>query len=545
MPHFKHKTTPYKHQEDAFYKLYNKPFGALFMEQGTGKSKVAIDIASNLFLEDKIEAVLLIAPNGVHRQWATEQIPVHSPVDTHIQVWTSSKTSYRKAAQKRFLDEASPGKLKWFCANVDVFSTKNHIQIFREYVEYHKCLVVVDESTRIKNPSANRTINIVYNLARIKKAGKRVVSVDPMAEYRLILTGMMVTNSPYDLWAMFEFLDHNHFKSNYFAFKAHYGVEMRDTNPTTGRMFSRLVRPNEMEAIRRYKEQGKSIEQIAYIMSTTESNINHILNTKSPVPYKNLQELRDAIQPDSFIVRKEDCLDLPPKVYEHIDCVMNSEQKRVYKELVRELLAFYNEHELTVANKVSLIGRLQQVTGGFFPFTDSEGKSKVEQITPSNPKMEALIEDMEETGDEVIIVWAVYVAELKMIHQKLSKRFPNKNVELYYGGINQKFRPQILDRFKKGEVHVLVANARTAGIGLNLQRSHMQYFYSNSFSLEDRLQAEDRSHRSGQEHSVLYKDLIVRKTVDEKVYEVLKRKRSLLEYFRDQSLEDILMEGVM
>lgn len=537
------KTKPYKHQLAALGKLYGHEFGALFMEQGTGKSKVAIDMASGLFGEGKIDAVLLIAPNGVHRQWADEQIPLHSSVATEIQIWNRSGAHYRKMRQKNFLEKKFPGKLKWFCVNVDAFSTKNHILTFREYVKNHNCMVIVDEATRIKNPGANRTTNILYNLASIKKRGKKVVGVQPFAKYRFILTGMMVTNSPYDLWAMFEFLQHDYFGCSYFAFKSKYGVEVRDTHPGTGRMFSRLMRPNEMDSIRRYAADGKDPERIAYIMSTTEANIRYVLSTESHIPYKRMDELRARIQADSYIVRKDECLDLPPKIYEHIDCKMNSEQKRVYKELVKQLLAEYNNHELTVANKISLVGRLQQVTGGFFPYVDNAGKKHVEQITPSNPKIDALVDDIEETGEEVIIVWAVFTAEIKMIVDKLTKKYPDKNIEAYYGATSAHSRSDILNRFKSGGVDILVANARTAGIGLNLQRSTLHYFYSNTFSLEDRLQAEDRSHRSGQTSSVVYKDIIVKGTVDEKVYEVLKRKRSLLDYFRDTSIEDILSEG--
>jgi len=541
---FVYKTKPYNHQVDALDKLFGKEFGALFMEQGTGKTKVAIDMSSNLFLEGKINAVLLIAPNGVQKQWAKEQIPEHSPVPVKVQVWSSKKSKLVQRLQEEFILDEYKGKLKWFCTNIDVFSTRNHLNVFREYVANHKTMIIVDESTRIKNPGANRSINILYNLGRVVKQGKRIVGVVPFSKYRLILTGMMVTNSPYDLWSMVEFLKHDYFDCNYFAFKAHYGIEVKDTHPGTGRMFSRFMRLDEMESIKKYyHEQKKSIEVISCIMSTSESNIQHVLNTdKLMTPYKHLDELKKAIQPFSFIVRKDDCLDLPPKIYERIVVSLNSEQKRIYKELKKEFLSLYDEKTLTVSNKLTLIGRLQQVTGGFFPYVNEYGKPKVTQITSNNPKMQALKADLEETGSEVIIIWARFVAELKMIHAELTKAFPNKNIQLYYGGTWVENREQIIDDFKKGKVNILVANARTAGIGLNLQKAHLQYFYSNSFSLEDRLQAEDRSHRSGQTFPVLYKDIIVEGTVDERVHKVLSAKKNLLDYFRNTSLEEFIGE---
>lgn len=539
---FKYKTKPYEHQIEAIKKLYGKSFGALFMEQGTGKSKVAIDIASNLFLEGKINAVLLIAPNGVQKQWAYEQIPEHSSIPFRIQVWTHSSSRFRREAQEDFIIGEWPGQLKWFCTNVDVFSTKRNIYTFREYVQNHKTFVIVDESTRIKNPSANRTINILYNLAKCIKQGKKIVDVKPLSAYRMILTGMMVTNSPYDLWSMFEFLQHNYFHCNYYAFRAHYGIEVKDTHPVTESIFNRFMRLDEMESIRKYHAEGKSPEAIAYIMNTSESNVAHILRHPSILtPFKNLEELKQQIEPFSYIIRKDECLDLPPKIYERIEVEMNSEQKRIYKELIKEFLSIYDEKELTVANKVSLIGRLQQVTGGFFPYYDTTtGKGKVTQITATNPKLEALKADLDETGTEVIIIWARFVAELKMINQQLTKSFPQKRISLYYGGTWTEDREKIIKGFKEGKVDILVANARIAGVGLNLQRSHFHYFYSNSFSLEDRLQAEDRSHRSGQEYAVLYKDIIMKNTVDEKVYKVLAAKKNLLDYFRNKTLEEFI-----
>jgi len=535
----KYLTEPYKHQIDGYKKLYGKEYGALFMEMGTGKSKLAIDIAVNLYLEGKINAVLIIAPNGVHRQWADEQIPIHCPIALKKMVWSSKKGRLYQNMLEEFITIPMQ-KIKFFCTNVDVFSSDNHLRTFVEFLLNHNVLLIVDESTRIKNPKAIRTFNICYRLCRLKKQGKRIVEVLPLSKYRLILTGTMITNSPYDLWSMFEFLKHNYFECNYYSFKTRYGIEIRDSHPGTGRQFLRNIKYSEIQSIRRYYVKGKTVDEIGWIMGTSAKNIQFIIDNPSlKVPYKHLDELKEKINQDSFIIRKEDCLDLPPKVYEQLFVEMNPEQKRIYKELKNELVSTYEEEELTVMNKVSLIGRLQQITGGFFPYTEGE-KKKVFLISNFNPKLKVLKRDLEETGNEIIIIWARFVAELKLIYSELSKTFPEKRIELYYGGTYQEDRAQIIKDFKKGDVDILIANQRTAGVGLNLQKSHFHYFFSNSYSLEDRLQAEDRSHRVGQDCSVLYKDIIIKDTVDEKVHEVLKRKKDLLEYFRDNTLREFL-----
>ena len=139
---YKFKTTPYEHQNQAYDKLYDKEYSALFMEQGTGKSKVAIDMACNRYMEKKITAVLLIAPNGVHTQWADEQIPTHSSVKTKIFKWSSKKSKIWLRLLEKFILEPCEG-LKWFCINVDAFSSKNHLSTFREYVANNNTYVII------------------------------------------------------------------------------------------------------------------------------------------------------------------------------------------------------------------------------------------------------------------------------------------------------------------------------------------------------------------------------------------------------------------
>ena len=531
--HFTVRTQPYEHQIDAFHKCYGKEAFALFMEQGTGKTKVAIDIACNLFQEKKINAVMVIAPNGVHSQWGHEEIPKHSSqTNNNIYIWNNKSTAGELKKRRAFFE--AQGALKWFLVNVETFSTSTKLKLFQDFVKKHNVFLVIDEATRIKNPAANRTINIIYNLAECKKAGRKVTDVIPYSKYRAVLTGMMITNSPYDLWAMFEFLQHDYFDLNFYAFKARYGIEVRDSAPGTGQVFTRKIRQDEIDSIRKYALQGKHIETIAAVMKTSESSVQYILEHPNiNMPYKRLDELKEKIQPLAYIVRKEDCLDLPPKVYERIYVNMNVEQKRIYNELKKQYITMYQEKDLTVQNKLTLVGRLQQITGGFFPYEEN-GKGKIVPIMSKNPKIEALKQDLEETGNEVIIIWARFVGELKMLYAELTKAFPNKNIELYYGGVSGTRRQIIMNAFKEGKVNILIANARTAGTGLNLQKAHLQYFFSNSYSLEDRAQAEDRSHRSGQTHSVLYKDIIMEGTVDMAVFEVLQTKKSLLDYFRNK-----------
>ena len=86
----------------------------------------------------------------------------------------------------------------------------------------------------------------------------------------------------------------------------------------------------------------------------------------------------------------------------------------------------------------------------------------------------------------------------------------------------------------------MIATAAKGGEGLNLQIATLQYFFSNSFEGDKRLQAEDRSHRDGQTNKVLYKDIICKDTIDENIVAVLKRKENLIDFFREKPLEEVI-----
>jgi len=219
---------------------------------------------------------------------------------------------------------------------------------------------------------------------------------------------------------------------------------------------------------------------------------------------------------------------------------MSAEQKKIYKDLVALLLARYADKELTVQNKVSLTLRLLQVCGGFFP---SPELKKPILIGTKNTKIERLKEDLEEIADERVIIWAHFIAEIEAITDELRTAHPSWRVESYYGKTDKVKRRTLINDFQSGAIKILVCNQQTASFGLNLQRSNLHYFFSNTYSLEHRLQAEDRSHRSGQKWAVVYKDMIHKGSIEERVLEVLKNKKGLLDYFKTHELQDLIGEG--
>jgi|WetSurMetagenome_2_1015567.scaffolds.fasta_scaffold68391_3 SNF2 family DNA or RNA helicase len=543
------KTQPYAHQLKAFERFKDSEYFALFMDMGTGKTKTTIDIAAHKFETGQINALLIIAPNHVHEQWIDEELKKHCPVNYRPFTWYSGKVGnawYNKTIREFIVTEMP--FLKVLSINVEAFQADTVIPYVADFVKLHKPLIVIDEATRIKNHTAKRTKTV----HKLTKYGQRA-----------ILTGTPTAKSPFDLWSMMEFLKPNFFNCNFFVYQHRYGVMMRGTNPHTGGRFETLIDAKTFgivqSQLRRMRESRNGdlmpddYEAIAAITGVSEKSVRFIETTKEFTRFKRLDELRDYIAPTTFSVRKDDCLDLPAKVYEKLYVDMSDEQYRVYKDLKRDLLATYGDKELSVMNKAALMTRLMQVAGGFFPFMEEEQHFSPEEhrwytkivgsgmlIGKSSVKLDAIMDDMEEVGDDIkVIVWAHFVPELKHIYEVMNKRY---RCALYYGGTIDRDRSLIIQEFKAGKYDVFIGNAQTAGFGLNLQNATLQYFYSNTFRTEERLQAEDRSHRIGVKSTCVYKDVIVRGTVDEKVYESIKAGRDMNDYFKRVSLKELLSD---
>jgi len=531
------KTKPYEHQLTAFERFKDSEYFALFMDMGTGKTKTIIDISAHKYVTNQIDAVLIIAPNHVHSQWVLEQLPMHCPIPYESVIWSSGKSSSNHFLRR--LDTFSQfnnHKLKFFAVNVEAFQSDSVLKHIATYVKRNRVFTVVDEATRIKTPTAKRSKNI----HRLNKYGQRA-----------ILTGTPSAKSPFDLWSQFEFLKANYFDTTFFIFKRRYGIMMKGTNRQTGKSFNTLIDERTFNItkakVKKLKEErgvdelcDRDYEMLAAIMDISEKNVRFIAKAPKYTRFKRVEELKEMIAPITYSIKKEQCLDLPAKVYEPIYLEMGKEQKRIYVNLKQQLIAEFEGQELTVQNKVALTVRLMQVCGGFFPYKDDEGISKVKTIEAKNAKIERILEDIDEIDDEQpIIIWAAFVPEIELLYKELSKHY---SCCTYYGKTPSHKRDKIKQDFMEGKYKIFIGNTAVAGFGLNLQNATIQYYYSNSFSVENRLQAEDRSHRIGVKTTCVYKDVVYKNSIDEKVTNAIKTGRSLNDYFKSNSLKEIFSE---
>ena len=462
---YKFKTEPYAHQLKALGASHNKENYALFMEMGTGKSKVLVDNIAMLYDKGKINAALIVAPKGVYRNWERQEIPIHMPdhIVHNVVTWSPVTT---KKQQKENLKLFKHGEqLTIFLMNIEAFSTKKGLDIAQRFLLAHQTLMAIDESTTIKSPTARRT--------------KNVLKLRNYAKYRRILTGSPVTKSPLDLYTQCYFLDPYYLDfTSYYTFRNRY-ASMVDRN--VGSHSFKLV-----------------------------------------TGYVRLDELNDKLNKFSYRVLKEDCLDLPDKVYMKRFVAMTPEQTKLYEEMKKHALAELDGKMTSAASALAQMVRLHQITCGHLATDDGE----VTQV--KNNRIDELLDVIEETNGKIII-WAIYRHDIKQIENTLAEKYGKDSVKSFYGDTADSDRQDIVNAFqdRESDLRFFVGNPRTGGYGLTLTASHTVVYYSNSYDLEIRLQSEDRAHRIGQKEKVTYVDLISEKTIDEFIVKNLRAKINL------------------
>jgi SNF2 family DNA or RNA helicase len=348
-------------------------------------------------------------------------------------------------------------------------------------------MMVVDESSRIKTPSAART--------------KAICKLGDRAKYRRILTGTPISNSPFDYYSQFLFLDYSILGQSYFAFKAQYADILPTDDP--------LVRK---------------------IMSTSSTKFAPQLVAKDaqgrPM-YKNLDRLKAIIAPYSMRVTKEECLELPPKIYEKRYFKLDPKARKLYDDLKNKMKTQFADQKLNVMSKMTLVMRLQQVADGFIANNESK-LFNIHAKPMDNPRMQCLMDTLEDI-DGSVIIWCRFVEEIRQI-----AAFLGDDCYTYYGEVSKDDRAEAYRGFANGERRYFVGNATTGGIGLNLTQAATVIYYSNTFSYEDRKQSEDRAHRIGQVNDkVLYIDIEAEDTVDAKIISALHNKEDLATFMTD------------
>lgn len=467
---YKFKTEPRLHQRRAWEMARECSAFALLMEMGTGKSKVEIDSSAWSKERGLIDSWIVLAPSGVHMNWVRQELPKHLPERLKAKWigWDSGK-----ARSKKFLKEleavyASPFPI--VAMNIEAILTEPGLEVLRRLGRGSRCKLTIDESSLIKSVKAART--------------KLLIKGAPLFKQRRILNGTPITNGPLNLYSQFAFLDPKilGFRS-YYAFSHRYAEWKAQRNWAQGRDYEELI------------------------------------------GYQNLDELIAKIEPHSYRVLKKDCLDLPPKVYappRYFE--LSKEQARLYVDLRDEFVAELDGNLITANLALTRLLRLQQVTCGYLP---AEGA--LVPVPGKDPRMEALLEVLEEAAPKKAIIWCRFQEDIKRVRAALTGVYGGDSAVTYDGNTSADMREYALTSFqsKSSPVRFFVGNPAAGGRGLDLYAAEMVIYFSNSFSLEQRQQSEDRAHRHGLTHSVTYVDLVAQGTVDEQIIEALRSGQEL------------------
>ena len=236
---------------------------------------------------------------------------------------------------------------------------------------------------------------------------------------------------------------------------------------------------------------------------------------------------------------KEQCLDLPDKIYSPRYIELSKEQEKAYNDLATFAIAQLEGQTLTVDNTMTMLLRLHQITCGYLPTDNGQPP-----VPLKNSRMDELLNVLEETEGKVII-WANYRYSILDIANTLRKKFGEETVVTYFGDTKDKDRQEIVKQFqdKDSPVRFFIANQQTGGYGLTLTAAHTVVYYSNNYDLEKRIQSEDSAHRIGQKNNVTYIDIICEKTVDENIVNSLRNKIDLASQSLGETLKEWLIES--
>ena len=480
---YRPKTEPFPHQEELHRDTRDLPAYGLFLEQGLGKTKVVLDTAGHLFLEGKIDGLLVIAPPAVAPNWVRDEIPTHLPDEMRARchLWESKRAKTKKHAKSA--DETlSHDGLAVLVMSYEGFMTDRGTAFAKQFLTNRTCLYVLDESARIKTPGAKRT--------------KRILASAKYAPYRRVLTGTPVANSPFDVFTQLKFLDSEIWApfgcSNFYAFKTRFG-EWVQQKLGSGRSFPKLIQ------------------------------------------YKNLDVLHKVVDSMGSRMLKEDVLDLPPKLYQKRYFEATPEQTKAIKTLKEQLyLETEDGKEVTAMLAITQLLRAQQILSGFMGVDGEEGE--IVELK-KNPRLDTLMEIVEDCPHKMI-VWARFRHDIDNICKAL-KAAEISHVR-YDGAVGSDEREVARDSFQKEDAKVFVANPACAGEGLTLHAARTVIYFTNNFKLTDRLQSEDRAHRIGQEFPVNYIDIICSGTIDEKIVAALRDKLDIASIVTGDTLKEWL-----
>lgn len=478
----------FKHQQDEWDRHRDDNARALLWQMRTGKTKSVLDMACYRFEKGDIDGVLILAPNGVHVNWLRRQLPQHMwervPYVAHAWQASESHKPAHAASMERMFAAPKGKALAVFAVNSESIIHEKPTKLIAKFLKKMggRCLLVVDESHDFRSPGSRRT--------------KRARSLKRYCNIRRILTGTSVSNSPMAAYSQFELLaDHalgyDKF-SDFEAAHAHY-VQERTKG---GKSYMRLDR------------------------------------------YLDIDGLQGKMAKWASVVLREDVDDMPDLIKDERTIVLTELQHAAYQTLLKTLiLELENGSEIEAIEGGARLIKLQQILSGFAIDVTGEVQTLVDGDT--NPRLLAMIDEVRSATGKVI-VWCKYREDIKRVVAKLTEE--GIGCVEYHGAIHsQAKRQQAIDDFNNDpSKRVFVGQPKAGGSGLDLSVAELILWYSHTFDLIERDQANERATQVGGK-TITIKDFVVVNSVDEYILKTLESKRGIAESLAGRGLRDRLL----
>jgi len=322
--------------------------------------------------------------------------------------------------------------------------------IFNEIIQKKFDCIIVDESSKMKN-----------HKSQISQYLLRLIDKIP---HRFILSGCPTPNHNSEMFAQMKFVNPDVFGNNYYGFLAKY--------------FSQ-----DMENPHRWYQ--------------TQENKDSYFNRLST---------------QSQFIKKEDCVDLPDKIFQIRKFKLHKEQRHYYDNMIQDIQD--NINQWSKFEFTAKLMKLREIVSGFVI-------NKDETITEfETQKDNELKEVLDEIGDKPVIIWCQFVHEI----ERLAKKF--NGVALTS---KTKNRNEIINDFKNNKIELLFSHPKLLGHGLTFTNCNYNIYYSLSFSYEEFKQSQDRIHRIGQQNKCTYIILQGKDTIDENIYRCLQSKKNVVD----------------
>ena len=360
-------------------------------------------------------------------------------------------------------------RVLWYVIGIESTSSSMRVVLAINRLITSQTMVILDESSFIKGHTSMRTM--------------RITELSKKAKYRLILTGTPISQGVVDLYSQMRFLSPKILGYNsFYSFAANH-LEYSDKFP------DKIVRSH----------------NTAYIAA--------------------------KIKPYVYQITKEECLDLPKKLYETRYCYPTDEQAKYYDFAKDQILSELEKENFDSSVIFRLFTALQEIACGFW---NRKVKGKFKLMEFKHDRLDTFMSVVRDIPDDKkIIVWAKFQYDIQGIIRRLTAEYGDESISVFHGGIPEKKRTYQVEKFRN-QAKFFVSTPSCGGHGLTLNEAHYDIFYSNSFKYSERLQAEDRNHRIGQGHSVTYIDIQCSCGIDNRIASALINKQNAADSFREE-----------